>query len=435
MDKTYLEILAILLLIAANGFFSLSEFSIITSRRSKLREMIKRGNKAASRALKIQSQPESFLATVQTGITFIGVLAGVFSGMTIVNTLIPLIKKTEIDFFIRSARSIAFILVVVAIAFLTIVLGELVPKYLALSRPEKFAALVARPMGLFSRLSFFAVKILNGSARLFLRLIGFKKLPERSQISEDEINLIIAEGREKGLFGATEQKLIHSVFDFTDTTARQAMTPRTDIIGVDINDDIEHILDIITTHGFSRYPVYDGSLDTIIGIIYSKDVIRLLRLSKIIVIKDIIRRAIFVPDSMPLTRLLKKFQQKRVHVAMVLDEFGGTAGLIALEDLLEEIVGEIQDEHDTEQREFVRESEQVAFASASYRVDELNDSFGTNLPEDGPDTLGGLVFERLKHVPARGEEVVINKIKFKVLEVKGHRIKRFRIDRPKPKTR
>ena len=433
MNNTYLEILAILLLIIANGFFSLSEFSIIASRRSKLKQMARDGNKSAARASKIQSRPESFLATVQVGITFVGVLAGVFSGMTIVATVTPLISKIPVGFIARSARSISFLLVVVIISFLTVILGELVPKYIALSKPEKIAARVARPISWFTRISFFVVRLLNGAARLFLRLIGLKKIPERSSITEDEINLIIAEGREKGLFDETEQELIHSVFDFADTTARQAMTPRTDIIGVDINEDKDAILHKITKHGFSRYPVYQDSLDKIEGIIYTKDIIRILLDPRLFIIRDLIRKAIFVPDSMMLSEILATFQRKKVHVAIVLDEFGGTAGLVTLEDILEEIVGEIQDEHDYKQREFVKETDILAFASGSYRVDELNDSFNTNLPEAGPETLGGLVFSKLEHPAARGEEITIEGIHFTVLEVSGNRIKRLQITKPPPK--
>ena len=429
-NSTYLEIFAILILILANGFFSLSEFSMVASRRSRLRQLIKKNYRHAHLALKIINHPEHFLATVQLGITFIGVLAGVFSGMTIVNTLIPILTGWGID--PQTARTLVFVFVVVAISLLTVVIGELVPKYLALSRPERIASSVALPMTWFSRLSFVVVKLLTGITKLFLRLFGMKRIPERASVTEDEINMIIAEGRERGLFDATEQQIIHSVFDFSDTTARRAMTPRTDIIGISVNETPQRILEIVTRHGFSRYPIYEESLDNIAGLLYTKDIIKVLMDSRVISIKDIIRKPLFVPDSMKLNQLLEKFQHKKVHAAIVLDEFGGTAGLITLEDLIEEIVGEIQDEHDIEQREFVKESDTVAFASASYRVDELNDSFDTALPEDGADTLGGLVFNCMNHVASKGEEIQIGNLLFKVLELKGNRLKRFRIEKIVP---
>ncbi|MEW6014583.1 MAG: hemolysin family protein [Candidatus Zixiibacteriota bacterium] len=428
-NKIYLEMLAILALIGANGFFALSEFSIIASRRSKLKRMAKSGSRSATRAEKLHSRPEAFLATVQVGITFVGTLAGVFSGMTIVNSLTPYIEKIPNATISGAARSISFFLIVLAISFLSVVVGELVPKYIALSRPEKIAAAVSSPMTLFMKVTFFFVRLLSGTARGVIRLLGIKVGSEASSITEDEINIIIAEGLEKGIFDVTEQELITSVFDFSDRTARHAMTPRTEIVGVDINWPMDKALQFITENGFSRYPVYDRSLDNIIGMIYTKDVIRVMQHSALIIIRDIIRKPIFVPDSMKLNVLLGAFKKKRVHAAIVLDEYGGTAGLITLEDLLEEIVGEIQDEHDTEPREFVKRSESLAYAAGGFRVDELNDEFHTELPEDGPTTLAGLVVEHLGRPAAKGEEIVIKNLKFVVLEADGNRLKRLKIER------
>ncbi len=427
MDSSFLEIIAIVILVAANGFFALSEFAIIASRRSKLKQLARRNYRHAALAAKMQSHPENFLATIQMGITFVGVLAGVFGGMTIVESLTPQLAGMGLG--PRYAQTVSFVLVVVGIGVLSVVMGELVPKHLALSSPERIAATVARPISLFSSLTYFAVKMLTGFTRLILRMLGFKHLPERSVIAEDEINLIIAEGREKGVFDATEQEIIHSVFDFSDTTARQAMTPRTDIVGLDINDATDAILKKMSEEGFSRYPVYDGDLDNIVGILYTKDTINILRGTRHLAFHEIIRKPFFIPDSMKLNHLLKTFQQKKVHVAIVLDEFGGTAGLITLEDLLEEIVGEIQDEYDTDKREFVKESDTVAFASASYGVDDLNHTFKTTLPEDGPDTIGGMVFTNMGRIASKGEEVVIDNLRITILEVDGNRMKRFRLEK------
>jgi len=267
MNNIYVEILAILLLIAANGFFALSEFSIIASRKTKLKRMAKQGRIAAARAEKIHARPEAFLATVQVGITFIGTLAGVFGGMTIVDSLIPFIARIPIDAVAHAARPISFFIVVFSISFLSVVIGELVPKYIALARPERIALAVSGPMTWFIKGSFFLVRLLSGAAKAIISLLGLKPISERSAITEDDINLLIAEGLEKGVFDSTEQRLIHSVFDFSDTIARQAMTPRTEIVGIDINEATPIILRIITENGFSRYPVYQGTLDNIVGII------------------------------------------------------------------------------------------------------------------------------------------------------------------------
>ncbi len=429
MHNHFIEIFAIFLLILANGFFSLSEFSIIASRRSKLKRMAKEGFRGSAKAVKIHTNPEKFLAAVQIGITFVGTFAGVFSGMTIVNLLLPVFGNIPVDFIAKSARPLALFTVVFGISFLSVVLGELVPKYIALSTPEKIASAVAGPMTIFTTLGSVIVRLLSATAKKIAHLLGFKQISQRSTINEDDIDMIIAEGRETGTFDATEQQLIHSIFDFTDVTARMAMTPRTDIVGIELGDKQDKIIKTMADSGFSRYPVYRETLDHIEGILYTKDVISALHRGEKININDVIRKPLFVPDSMMLTTLLQTFQQKRVHAAIVLDEFGGTAGMITLEDLLEEIVGEIHDEHDHDVREFVRETRNVAYAAGTFRVDELNDDFGTVLDEDGPDTLGGLVFEELGHLPHKGETVTIGDVRFKVLEIRGNRIVRLKIEK------
>lgn len=434
MEDIYLEIIAILILILANGFFSLAEFSIIASRASRLKRLAKERRKGAGRALKLHSRPETFLATVQVGITFVAMLAGVFSGATLATYLIDWLKSFPTPFVVAYAEPIAYVIVALLISFFSVVIGELVPKYLALSRPHRYASLMSAPISLFIVLSYIPVKILTATAKGIIRLMGVKT-GSGSTVTEDEINLMIAEGREKGVFDATEEELISSVFDFSDITARQAMTPRTDIIGIEASDNTREILKIVSSNGFSRYPVYEESMDNITGIIYAKDVIRILQHTDEIVINDIVRKPLFVPDSMMLNILLRTFQQKRVHMAVVLDEFGGTAGLITLEDILEEIVGEIHDEFDTDQKEFVLKSKTLAFAAGSLRPDELNDKFETDLPENESDTIGGLIFERLGRPAEKGEDIIIGNVRFKALEVDGHRIQRLRIEKFPPKSK
>lgn len=433
MDSLYLEILAILVLIIANGFFSLTEFAIIASSKGRLKRLAKEGRKSASRALKIHSNPESFLATVQVGITFVAMLTGVFSGATLVDHIKPLIESIPFKIISGYARPISYVLIAVIISFVSIVLGELVPKYIALSRPARIASATSAPMSILIKIGFVPVKILTGTAKGIISMLGVKP-GGRTSVNEDEINILIAEGREKGVFDETEEEMISSVFDFTDTNARQAMTPRTDIVGIELNDVTEKILKTVTTSGYSRYPVYEETMDKIAGVIYTKDIIRVLQHTDVIVINDIIRKPFFVPDSMKLNTLLSTFKEKRIHIAFVLDEFGGTAGLITLEDLLEEIVGEIQDEHDRGQKEFVEKSKSLAFVAGSLRPDELNDHFDTNLPEDGPDTIAGVIFEKLGYPAKKGDEVIIGNVKFLVLEVDGNRLQRLRVEKlPAPK--
>ncbi len=430
MDSGVLELLAIFVLILANGFFAASEFALIASRKSRILNLARKGDKRAARTRQFLKKPEKFLATIQVGITFIATMAGVFSGATLVHSITPYIRDIPIPAISKAAHPISIGIVVVFISILTVVIGELIPKYVALSNPEKIAMRVTRPISIFSRLSFVLVGLLIGTAKLILRLFGYAKLPERSHITEDEINILISEGTEKGVFDKTEQKLIRSVFHFTDTTVRQSMTPRVDMIAIKIDWPHEKIIEIMTKTGYSRYPVYDDSIDQIQGVVYTKDLISLMTLNEVIILKDIIRKPLFVPDSMPLTTLLRRFQKRKKHIAIVLDEFGGTAGLITLEDILEEIVGEIQDEHDQDQPEFVAHSDKVAFAAATFRVDELNEAFNVSLPLDVSDTLGGLMVEEFGRIPGLSDQVDIHGLKFTVLEMEGSRIKRLRVEKP-----
>ncbi len=430
MDTTVIELLAIFALILANGFFAASEFALIASRRSRILNLVRKGDKRASRTRQLLKKPDRFLAAIQIGITFVATLAGVFSGATIVKTITPQIRQIPIPAISNTAHGVAIVIVVVFISVLSVVIGELIPKYIALGNPEKIALRVTRPISFFSKATFVIVSVLTGTAKLILRLFGYSRLPERSHITEDEINILISEGTEKGVFDKTEQKLIRSVFHFTDTTVKQAMTPRVDIIGIPADWPQQKILETMTKNGYSRYPVYRDSIDQIQGIVYTKDLISLMVLGDVIILKDIIRKPLFVPDSMPLTTLLRRFQKRKKHIAVVLDEFGGTAGLITLEDILEEIVGEIQDEHDQDQPEFVAHSDKVAFAAAAFRVDELNESFGVGLPLDVSDTLGGLIVEELGRIPDVTEQVDIRGLKFTVLEMEGSRIKRLRVEKP-----
>ncbi len=430
MHSGVLELLAIFVLILANGFFAASEFALIASRKSRILNLARKGDKRAARTRQFLKKPEKFLAAIQVGITFIATLAGVFSGATLVRNVVPYIKDIPIPAISKAAHPISIGIVVVVISILTVVIGELIPKYVALSNPEKIAMRVTRPISIFSRLTFVLVGILIAAAKLILRLFGYGKLPERSHITEDEINILISEGTEKGVFDKTEQKLIRSVFHFTDTTVRQAMTPRVDMVAIKTDWPQKRIIEIMTKTGYSRYPVYEDSLDQIQGVVYTKDLIPLMTLGEVIILKDIVRKPLFVPDSMPLTTLLRRFQKRKKHIAIVLDEFGGTAGLITLEDILEEIVGEIQDEHDQDQPEFVAHSDKVAFAAATFRVDELNEAFNVNLPLDVSDTMGGLMVEEFGRIPGIGDQVDFHGLKFTVLEMEGSRIKRLRVEKP-----
>ena len=433
MDSSLLiEVLAVLLLILANGFFALSEFSVIASRRSKLRQKVQQGKIGAAAAEKLHRDPDRFLATVQVGITLFGTLAGVVGGATIVEELERLLQQNPIACISSAATPISVAAVTVAITITAVVLGELVPKYLALSFPERYARYVARPVTVFTTLTSVFSRLLSSTANLIVRLLGVRPDPSRSTVSEEEINLMIFEGREKGVFDETEEKLIRSVFDFADSTVRRAMTPRTDVVGIEIGTAPDGIVDTVISHGYSRYPVFGGTIDNVIGVLYTKDLILQKLDPKLVILKDLIRKPTFVPDSMPLSRLLQEFQRRKGRLAVVLDEFGGTAGIVTLQDILEELVGELQDEDSLRPAELVKHSDTVAFVDGSVWPGAVNELMNSKLPEDKAETLAGLFIDTLGRLPEKDETVRIADMKVTVLELIDKRLARLRLEKVTP---
>lgn len=423
------EIAAILVLILANGFFSLAEFSVIASRKSKLKAKLEEKKKGAEKALALRESHEQFLATIQVGITAVSVLVGVFSGATILVRLTEVLEKLPIQTLAESAAPIAMGLVVLSITILSVVVGELVPKYLALSFPERYARRVSGPVSLFIKFTGFFSKMLSGSAAFIVRRLGVKSGSGEHSVSEDEINQLLMEGRESGVFNETEREFVNAVFDFADSTVRRAMTPRIDVIGLPVTADPKRTIKVVQEHGYSRFPIYKEDIDHVVGVVYTKDVLtRGIDLNQIN-LGQLMRKPFFVPDSMPLPKLLREFQKGNSHMVIVLDEFGGTAGIITLEDVLEELVGEIQDEYDAEAAPLIQNSETVAYADSSVWPGEVNEMLNCHLPEEDVDTLTGLVMEEMGRMPRKRETVVIADARLTVLATDKSRILRFRIEK------
>ncbi len=425
MNQITLELIGIGLLILLNGFFAGSEISILSVRKSQLRHLISQGNKTATRIAKLLEQPEEFIATIQVGITVAGTLASVLGGSNMVPLLQPVFQRMGVT--AHTAENLAVTTVVTILSTLFLVVGELIPKYLAVSFPEKLARTVTPTVWVFAKIAFVPAKVLSSMARLLLKPFGLVDRTVESAHTDEEINLILSEGHEKGHFDKAERDLIEGVFEFADTTVRQAMTPRTRIVGLDLALNHEQILRKITEEGYSRYPVYDDSLDNIKGVIHTKDVINVLVHSQLVIVHDLIRPISFVPDSKMVSAQLHDFQRDQQHIAIVLDEFGGTAGLITLEDILEEIVGEIRDEHDTEMEPFLRVNERVCQVQGQFPLGDFNKLFETDLNEETADTVGGFVVDHIGRVPKQGEKISVDGLQFEITTVKGPRIERMRV--------
>jgi len=428
MGNAWIQILIILLLILANGFFASSEIALISARRSRIKQLSQKGHKKAQLVNKLQKKPDVFLATIQVGITLVGTLASVVGGAKVVDHLKLWIEKIPSEPIQNYSESIAIGIVVVVITYLLLVLGELVPKYLALAYPEKIAFRTVGSVNFLSRLAFLPVKMLSNSSRFFVSLF-LKRIPkEGGFVTDEELKFIVREGKTKGIFDQTEEELIRSALEFTDTTVRNAMTPRTEIIALDKGTGQQQMIRAMTEEGFSRIPVYKDNLDNIVGIIYAKDIINLLQNRELIILEDILRRPYFVPDSMKISELLRNFQKKRLHMAIVLDEFGGTAGLITLEDIIEEIVGEIRDEYDQEEEEIYLLSDNLAIVNAGLFIGEFNQKFGTDLPEEY-NTVGGYLTGSLGRIPLLDEEIKIGNLTFVIFDKVGPRLKKIKVIR------
>ena len=428
-----LELLAIFGLVVANAFFVLAEFAIVASRASRLSQKKTEGKLGASTALKLRNHPEQFLASMQVGVTLVGAMMGVFSGATMVEELQALLSSSSIPFLRDSAATLAMALMIAAITTLTVVLGELVPKYLALTNPERLARFIAGPASFFLTITRPFARLFSLLAHTILRTVGVRADHAREGVNEEEINQMLVEGKQKGVFDDTEQEFVRSVFDFSHSTVRRAMTPRTDVIGFEKEDSPERIMKLIIEYGYSRYPVYEETIDNVIGVVYTKD----LTTKKVdpdqIDIAKLMREPLFVADSMPLPRVLREFQKGKGHLAVVVDEFGGTAGVISIEDVLEELVGEIQDEYDAEVAPLIKHSDTMLYANADVWPGDVNEQIDTHLPEEDYDTLSGLILEELGRLPEKQESVEIADVRLTVLVKDKNRLLRLKLEKLRPK--
>jgi CBS domain containing-hemolysin-like protein len=289
-------------------------------------------------------------------------------------------------------------------------------------------------MGLFLKLAFVPIRVLLFTSGLVLKIMRQDKISTSSGITEEEIVQIIAEGRKTGEFSKTEQELVASVFEFTDVTVHKAMTPRTDISAISVDWPTQKAVQFVTEESFSRYPVYKDSIDNVIGLIYVRDILNVIQHSDLTILEDILHEPFFVPDSKKIPELLRDFQRKQMHMAIVLDDFGGTAGLITLEDIIEEIVGEIQDEYDVEEMEYSRQADGSVIISSRMTIDDFNDLMGSELPEDAADTMGGFIYDYLGEIPSLNQVIEYEGLTFTVTKKTGHHIDRLRAVRSRERS-
>ena len=430
MKGFWLELILILIFILANGFFAGAEIAIISARKSRIKHLMERGSKQAEVVHKLQNEPENFIATVQIGITIVGMLAGAIGGAAAIEVIKPLLQDAPFEFIQNWSTPIAIAIVVLITSYLSVILGELVPKSLALRFSEPIALFVGKPIHLLSRFSFILVKLLTKSSSLFLKPFGKMPPPEGSFVTEEEIKILLREGGEKGIFEKSEQELIHSVFEFVTTTVKEIMVPRPKIKAIAIDTSIEAAVDFVVECGFSRFPVYDGSMDDIKGILYEKDLLDIRVKKKDVGLKDLIRPVYFVPETKKIDKLLRELQRRRMHMAIVINEYGGVEGMVTMEDIIEEIVGEIEDEYDYEDRPVKILKDGSMVIDASLPIRDLIDQHNLAIEESEEyETLAGLVLSLLQKMPRGGEIVKYGDYKLTIVDIEGKRISKVKLEK------
>jgi len=428
MSDPLLIVVAIVILLLGNGFFSGSEIAIISSRRIRIERLADQGSRAAERVRELQDNMDQFLATVQIGVTVCGTLAGVLGGVLASRYLEPGLAGVSLARFLPVAL-IASGAVGLGIIYVELILGELVPKAFALRYTERIALIVSGPFRLMFVWSRWLVEFLAASTRVVLRVFGVREIGPRTFVSEEEIKHLVKEGRQQGVLDQTEMEIIHSVFEFTDMPVRKVMVPRPKVFALSADTPPAEVGSLIVESGFSRIPAYEGSLDNVIGVVYVKDALRLLEKRQPVVIRKILHPVHLVPETKKVGELLKELQKRRSHLAVVIDEHGSVSGLVTLEDLIEQIVGEIQDEYDWEERPVERLRDGSLVVEGTLSASELRETHEIPLPEGEFQTVAGFMLAELGRVPKGGEVVQVGSWRFTVVDVEKNRISKVKIEK------
>lgn len=419
-----LEILTILLLLVANGIFAMAETAIISARKARLQQLANEGNAQARAALELATNPNQFLATVQIGITLVGILAGAFGGATIADGIAANLKGIPI--LAAYSDTIAVGIVVLVITYLSLIIGELVPKRLALNNAEQIAAMVAVPMRLLSAITSPAVRLLSFSTDIVIRLLGVKPSTEPT-ITPEEIKVLIQQGTDSGIFEETEQDMIESVLSLDDQKVRAFMTPRIQIIALDIEDSLEQIRQKITNAPYSRFPVIKRGMDNILGIIHAKDLLVQNFANQPLDLQSLLHAPLFVPENMSALKVLDLFKQQGIHLALVADEYGGIQGIVTINDILEAIVGDIPSAGEkTTTPEAKQRDDGSWLIDGLLPTDQFKEIFNLErLPENEDSnylTVGGLVMNWLGSIPTAGQSFEWEKLRFEIMDMDGRRV-------------
>jgi putative hemolysin len=422
------ELIVVVLLIVLNGFFAMSELAVVSARRARLQQMADEGNRGARAAVRLVEDPSKFLSTVQVGITLIGILAGAYGGATLAEYLA--VELREIPAIAPYADGVSFAVVVVAITYLSLIIGELVPKRIALVNAERIASFVARPMGVIATIGAPLVWLLGVSTNLVLRLLRLNQV-RQSEVTEEEVKSMIAEGARTGVFDPAEREMIEGVLRLADRSVRTIMTPRPDVHWLDIGDDNETIRKEIAESGRSRFPVSRGDLDEIVGIVHSKDLLDLVLTDRPLDLQACVIKPLIIHDGTPVLRVLELFKQTGLHMAIIVDEYGSVEGIATANDILETIAGEFPDAGEDDAGA-VRREDGSWLVDGMLPVDEVEHRLGLRGLRGDRDfhTLAGFIMSELGHVPKAGEHFMWQGSRFEVIDMDGRRVDKVLVALP-----
>ena len=428
------KIVTLFALIFVNAFFSMSEMAIVTLNDNKIDKMASEGNKKAKQIQKLTENTSSFLSTIQIGVTLAGFLTSATAAQSFAEMLTNAIGKTAVVNVVPVGVISGFSTVVITLimSYFSLVLGELVPKKIAMNKPEKMAFMAAPILVFVAKITRPVVKFLALSTNGVLRLIGIDPHADEEVVTEEEIRMMVDVGGEKGVIEDVQIEMINNIFEFDDIDVADIMTHRTDMICIDVEEPLSEAVKLSIENGFSRIPVYEEDPDDIIGVLYIKDFLKYVgaNLPKTKAIKDMMRPAYYVPETKRCGELFTEMTEKRVQMAVVIDEYGGTAGIVTLEDLLESIVGNIQDEYDQEDEEISIINDTVFEVDGITDIEEVEEHIGKTFPEGDYDTIGGYIISVLGFLPQDGEmnEVQFQNVKFTVLNVEERRIGKVKVE-------
>jgi CBS domain containing-hemolysin-like protein len=422
---------AALLLVLANGFFVASEFALVGARRTRIDAMAEAGQRRAKVARNAIRHLDHYISGTQLGITLSSLALGWVGESTIAAILVQWFDGLPAPWDVLASHGVAIAIAFTVITFLHIVLGELAPKSLALLYPEAVSLWTAGPLVVFAKVFTPFIVFLNGSANLLLKMVGLRAPREAERVHRpEEIEMLLAQTFEHGLLREEPVEMIRGVFDLSETAAAEVMTPRTQISAVPSTATLDEVADVIVDSGHSRIPVFEGSIDHIIGVILARDFWRALRDRRQLPLRELIRPVPFVPESKDIENLLRDMQREGINIVVVLDEYGGTAGIVTVEDLIEEIVGEIQDEHEVEMVDIEEiEGTRRVLLSGRVLVADLNEQYDMKLPEDEYTTVAGFVMGQLGRVAEEGDNVDVPGGALEVLSMSGRRIERIALTR------